>query len=826
LKTVRKVVLYFSITAGVLLVALVLSVLLFKERIIKEFIRQANENLNTKVNVGKIDISLLDDFPHLAIKLSDVYVEDSHEGQYPLVTAKTITFVMNPVNAWYGDYTIRGLQMRDAEVFLKIDAAGKNNYTIAKPSGERRDSVQSVKFELRDVRLENIAVHYLDIKARQDLFFTSKQLTASIATENDVYNISATGEVTSEKIDVDGTSYFRNKSFMVKSDLVYDDINKIVDIAPSTLLLKKAAFSVKGTYGWKEKNLIDLTTEGKNTDIQTLLSLLPSDDSEKLGRYESKGDVYFHSRLKGEISRTRKPAISVEFGFNNATIFHPDYKARIEGARLRGSFASSNLSNAKMSSLVLKDISGRLNNEAFTGSFVLNDFDDPGVILEFKGKLDAPAVFSFYPVKEFQNVKGSLAADVNFEGKLALLKEKATAQRVSTSGDVELQNIEFDYGVSKTPVRGLVGVLQFTNNDLALSNVSGTLGKSDFIMNGFFKNVITYLLFPGQPIGIETDLKSKFIDVNELFEIGFGDTPSVENEKFTFSISRNVNLNFNCNVGEVVYKKFRATNLTGDLLIKNEVAVSRNLSFQSMGGKITLSGIVDAKNNQAIDLVSTVRLEDVNVDSTFYVFENFQQDFIKDEHLKGKSNAEINMEVTLNEQLQMFPETLIADIDVTIRNGQLNNFEPLQQLKKYLDDEGLARLRFADLKNEIHIENKTVYIPQMMVRSNVTDLMISGTHTFDQLIDYRVVTPLRRRKIIDVDAQGAIEDLDGQAKLFLKIVGTTDAYKVSYDTEAVKKKIKNDLKREVKELKDIFRSKNKKKQKEIELAEEEYFEDW
>ena len=63
--------------------------------------------------------------------------------------------------------------------------------------------------------------------------------------------------------------------------------------------------------------------------------------------------------------------------------------------------------------------------------------------------------------------------------------------------------------------------MQFNNNDLALSNVSGKLGNSDFLLNGFFKNIITFLLFENQPIGIETDLKSNFLDVDQLFALGF-----------------------------------------------------------------------------------------------------------------------------------------------------------------------------------------------------------------------------------------------------------------------------------------------------------------
>ena len=151
----------------------------------------------------------------------------------------------------------------------------------------------------------------------------------------------------------------------------------------------------------------------------------------------------------------------------------------------------------------------------------------------------------------------------------------------------------------------------------------------------------------------------------------------------------------------------------------------------------------------------------------------------------------------------------------------------MQKLNKYLDDEGLNKLRFADLKNDIHIENKTVYIPQMEIRSNLTTITLSGTHTFDQRIDYRVVAPLRNKKKIDPDeAFGALEqDNSGKSKVFLKIIGTTDKYDVIYDKAAVKKKITADLKKEVQELKEAFRLKGQKKKKELELQKDEYF-DW
>ncbi|HEY9045643.1 MAG TPA: AsmA-like C-terminal region-containing protein [Ohtaekwangia sp.] len=826
MKTLKKILFYTGLTLAVIFVSAVVSVFLFKDKIINQFVQEANKSLNTPVNIGKMDVSIFEKFPELSIVFTDVYVEDSHPGKYPLLTAKTISFQLNPVEVWKGIYTIRGLQIRDSEASLKIDAQGRNNYTILKETDDGKQAASgTVSFELKNVGLKNTKVHYGNIASTEDLTFTSESLIASITTSGNIYTIDADGQLTTEKINIDGNSYLGGKSFDVKSTLLYDDANRNLTINPSTLKLKQSAFLISGTYNWRDGNFIDLRTEGENTDIQTIFSLLPESMVKNLEKYQSKGDVYFKAKVKGEISKRKSPSFSVDFGFNDATIFHPDFKTRIEQASLEGSFASSEVSDLRMATLVLKNIKGILNGESFTANFVMQNFKDPEVICDFKGRMDAASVFDFYPVPAIKDVSGSLLADVSFEGKIAFLKRRATAQRVSTQGTIELQDINLQYGDDRIPLQHLKGSLQFSNNDLALSNVSCKLGNSDFLLNGFFKNVITFLLFEDQPIGIETDLKSDYIDLNQLFAIGFGNPSSGKDQQYAFNISRNINLNFNCDVKSLEYKRFHARNLKGDLLVKNEMAVSRNITLNTMGGDLTLSGILDDKNKKAIDVVTTLKLNGIHIDSVFYVFENFRQDFIQDKHLKGEAFADVNLEMVLKPDLHLFSETLIADIGVVIKHGELNDFEPMQKLKRYVKDDGLSQLRFSDLKNDIHIEKKTIYIPQMEVRTNVTSLKVSGTHTFDQNIDYRIITPLRQTKSVDLEAKSAIEeDGTGQSKLYLKITGTTDNYRIQYDTEAVKKKIVNDLKNEVKELREAFKNKGTQKKKEVELQKDEYFE--
>ena len=197
MKIFRKILFYLALACGVLVLSLTISVFLFKDKIINQFIREANKQLNTPVKIGKMDVSVWQNFPKLSIVMRDVYVEDSHPGQYPLLTAGEISFQLNLTDVWNEKYIIQGLQIKDSETNLKINAKGENNYTIAKsdsPSGNG-----AVSFELHKVKLKNTKVNYTDLSARQEHTFTSKDLIASIQSTNDIYTIEASGEVDNRK---------------------------------------------------------------------------------------------------------------------------------------------------------------------------------------------------------------------------------------------------------------------------------------------------------------------------------------------------------------------------------------------------------------------------------------------------------------------------------------------------------------------------------------------------------------------------------------------------------------------------------------------------
>ena len=824
-RVLKKIVVYTLLMILAVVGASVIATFLYKDRLIDHFIREANKNLNTPIQVDKIMVSPLSNFPQVSLVFKGVVMEESFDkSTYPLLEAARIDFTFNPFNLWEGKYIIEEIHLKDASCHLKVNKNGETNYNIAKQPGG--GAAPSVTFDLSRIFLDNVNFRYSSDRNDTYIEASAKKATAKLEVDQDVYNTIVSGDFIFHDLKVDQQTWITGKDIAFQAKVVYDDTQRTLDFNSSKLQVAGSDFKVYGDYTFKDKQFIDLNVEGENTNLQTILSLLPSRMSERFKKYQSRGDVYFDLVLKGEISRAISPTLDVNFGLIDCDLFYPDNDVSITGTQARGKFHADDLDKRATYRIALEDVSGSLEGQDFNGNLLYRNFKKPYAKLDFTGDLDVNSLFKFYEIQNIDSASGRLGVNISFEGYLQDLKNKTGASKIKTSGDVNLENVDISIDELKLPLTALNGNLLFNNNDLALSEVRGKLGNSDFLLNGFFKNIIAYALFDNEPVGIESTLVSDFIDLDQLLSVSNQEQEAPTGE-YVFQLSPRLRLKFNCNIKSLKFRRFTARNIRGDLKIKDQVALAEELNLEAMGGKLNLSGLVDTRNVKDIKVNTSSKLNRIDVDSIFYVFENFNQNFLEDRHLKGKIMAEVAAEMHFNENLELFPETLTSTISTSIIGGELNDFEPMQRLDRYLDGDKLDHLKFSELKNDIYIDNKTIYLPQMEVGSNVTNIKISGTHTFDQKIDYRVIAPLRSRRKIDKDeAFGAIEEhVTGQSRLYLKIVGTAADYRVVYDKEGVKQKIASDLQKEMKELKRAFKNKGLKKQQTIELEEDDYF-DW
>lgn len=800
-----------------------------QDQLIDKILSEVNKSIQTPVEVGAIDINWWTDFPNISLRFQDVFIEESLErSSFPLAKLEELALSFNTLDFLKGDYSFEKIILKRGEVTIRTTRTGERNYDIIKSSGE--SSNQSVNFNLKNIQIQAVQVNYVDEALKQSYLQYAEELKASLNKVGDVYHIIADGKINSKAIKIGEYSYFENKNLTVKAKLNYTQGAETIDILPSELLLANNEFEVSGNYEILS-SYMNIQVKGVESDFTTLISLLPENYRKQLSEYESMGKAQFEGSLIGKLTSTESPQINFNFSVENASLFQPEYNTRFEDLSFHGNFNNGARKSLKTSQLVLKDLIGNLKGKPFKANLGIKDFENYLINLSAEGQISTQDLFTFFPNHEkYTKLEGLIDFDISLAGYFDDFKQASTASRINNSGEIILTDLSGVYEDYPLPIKEVNGRLMFNKNDIAINHLQGKIGDSDIELSGFFLNIIPYFLKDNQSLLIEAETISNNINLNELLSGLSNAENSIEKqeESFKFALSPKLQLDLTSHISNLEFKRFEGRQISGNIKLSNQILEASQLKMQSNGGEMTLRGEVNAKKRNEIRINTKAYFKGMNVDSIFYTFENFQQNFLTDRHLRGKIDADVDAFILLDEKLNFQSDAFNAIIDAKVENGELNDFEPMLNLSDYVREDELTHLNFGELSNTIEIRNKVIYLPEMSIQSNVSDILIQGTHTFNQEINYRLLVPLKNYKKEDSDAAfGAIEESGEYSNLYLKIIGTTDDFDISWDKKRSLQSVAERIKEEGKTLKKIIKGEKlpEKEEKEVELNEEEYF-DW
>jgi len=820
LKAIFKILGYGVAIVGLTTLSLLAAGYFFKDKIINAFYAKANTYLTTPVQVGSTELSLIRNFPLLSITLNQVRIEDSHPEPFTLLAADRIAFSFDALEAWNGNFEILKLEIENSVTNIRYDKKGESNFRVLRDTSANKES--SIRFRIKNFSAKQTEVVYEDFQSNHKHHYTSEKIRSEIDYSSDVYAIKASGDLGVILINLDGLQLLQNKKFTANTYIELNPTDESFDVRSAVLETGNARFSVEGFYDFGASSRVDLSIISEGSDVKAITPLLPNSVVQALAPYQSTGNVSFKLRISG-IPGTRKGLlVTSDFSCRNASFTHPETGFTLDSLFAEGIF-SGTTGDQSQNELALKNISGRLNRRSFNANLSVRDLNNPFIDTEFNGAIDHIALERLLPDSLFSNVEGSLNADFKLSGFWEDLKSRSTARRAKANGSILFNNVSFNYRNKNQKFIRWSGSMALKDSDINLENLKGSLGRSDLLLNGKIINALPFILQDNQDLGLDIKLGGAFLDMDEILNFAFGEDSEGE---YDFKISPRLRLKMFYLYDRFHYKKFSLRSITGQMRVEDQVADFSGNHFSAMGGTLDFDGTIDAAVPGRVGVQTDIHLSHINIDSIFYVFEDFKQEFITQKHLKGLIDADLLINATLDRKLDLIPKDLNADISFLIRRGELNNFEPIYALNKYLDDEGLRKLRFGDLKNDILIRDRTILIPKMEIKSNLTVIELSGSHTFDQHIDYRIVAPFSRRKNNKAEAEEAIQtDAQGRSKIFLKITGTTDDYKVEYDFSAVKQKISTTIKNEFKSLRESLRSGKKQEKKKVVVSEDDFF-DW
>ena len=275
-----------------------------------------------------------------------------------------------------------------------------------------------------------------------------------------------------------------------------------------------------------------------------------------------------------------------------------------------------------------------------------------------------------------------------------------------------------------------------------------------------------------------------------------------------------------------------ATNLSGNVQYNNGTLKGFNMSGNSLDGNISGDFIFTEPKNKHLMLLGDINFTKINIRNSFHAFNNYGQAFINENEIKGLGTAEVNIEAHWKPDFILDEEKLKLKSHLIIEKGELIDFKTLENLSSYVSVEELKHVKFSTLENNIEVENKIITIPNMEIKSSALSVFISGSHTFNQDINYDIkllLSELLSTSFRKKNTEFGEEEQDGKIfnTVYLKMTGNTEDPKITLDKIRFMEDVSDGIKVEKTNISNIIKEDIlKTKDKEVEEAGQEVEIEW
>lgn len=805
-----------------LLVTLVASsgiaLVIYKDSIINLLKNEIDQRISSKLEVKSIDLKLLKGFPNISIQFSDVKFHSAFADEL-LLESDHIYFVLNIIDLFNNNITIERLEIENATVIIHKNKRAQNNFNVF----VNTDTVsrESGKLDIKSTRFLNVKI--INIDDAHEIYDEVKisSLYGAASFSETIYHFNVTSSAIIEKSNYGYLAWLLGKKIYLETKVTYN--GKEIDIKTSKLKLGTSQFSVKGYWGLANNKNISINLTSANLQFSELTTLFPSNFQDALEPFRGKGIIGLDAHLEGGYGGGNWPSLEVDFSLRGFEINSKELTAPLEDIQLVGSIHMPNIRNLEIAKLNISNFTANAKNNIFEINAALVNFINPQISGKIKGNFDVPWAISLLKANTLLGKSsGLLSIDVDAVLNLKTINGQFEIDKSIINGLVKFNELEID-SLFSLPLKNINGEILFSNHKINLKTLGGFYGESDFLINGAISSKIEEDILEANLV-----LESSFLNLDEIVEVVIKSTSDSISKVSQHPLKFHIDLELQ--VDKLIFERFNGDNFKAELSIdQNGLRVNKATS-NGMGGSVILAGAITSQFNGDYYIEAKVRTREVDLDSIFYVFNNFNQSFITDSVMKGELFSDVYTSMYFNKDWQFKRELLYAEGLLKVKNGELNNFEPLMALSSYLkhEDENLAKLRFSNLESSIIISNDTVFISDMHIGSNVRDIKIGGYHTLDQHIAYRLSVPVINNKK-DKDNEFGEVKIDSNGKLYMpfKITGTTSDYKVTYDLMKASSNFAKGIKMELTELGNslIKRERSEDKVDTLLLEEEEFF-DW
>ena len=775
-----------------------------------------NLSRDIKVNDNDIHFSLFSKFPKASVEINDITVPGMHKGSPNLIKVKKLYLLFDMFSVFTNNFEIDAIDVQDGEVNVGYEEGDKANFYIWKESADDAEE-SKVTVNLTMINLDNVLFSYFNEDEQSKYSFLLEKIDLYPVFNESNISFASEGNLLLKKL--------KNSDFVFEKDVEIDHHIKGGFFYFDTDLLKirememelggKIVVNGSGSMQDKKDGLyFDFKTETEKVSIEDLIALFPESYLEDILPLKPEGESSLKIAITNKSDVVRSPDIKLDFDCKDLQLLLPEDQITLDNIQAKGHYFYDGGNVVNPHSINIKEYLMKFGDSYIKGEIELSELKNPYISLKGEADILLEDLHKKIKIAKVEDLSGRTHTTFNFQGKLAdifIEKDIRYLQLFKSDGEITFSGVNVKLLDDPNQYKDIKGKISFNNRDFMVDSIVGFANSTDFMIQGKVPDVFLFLL--GQSnFKMTASVHSNFFNMDEFLS----ESESASDDDYKLSFPANTDLTLKFDIGKFIFRKFEATEVKGSASLQDQLLVLNEFNCKTGDGKAKLYGSVEIQNANKIVFDCNGTLDRINVKKLFYQFENFSQDFIMDKNIEGFLSSDIHFKAESDSALNINMAKMYTLAHIKIENGKLISLPSMLELDEFLSKEykmkfnDLANLSFSTLENDIKIENSTILIPNMVIKSSALNMEISGEHTFDMVIDYHfkiksseLMKAYKSKKKRDNEFIEQEEDISETIPFYMK--GTTEKPEFGYDKAVRKELAKSKMEKEKEKFKDAFK---------------------
>lgn len=748
----KKLFYIFLGLIGLIVIAIVAVPIIYKDDIQGALDEQLANNVNATIyyDTDDFSLSLIKSFPNLSVAVGGFGVIgiDEFEGD-TLTSIGSFQLVIDVMSVISGEQiVIKNVLLDQPRINVKVLPGGKANYDIAVESSTpvEEDVVADTtapaalslavnKWEIRDGYLS-----YNDMGSNMSAVLGGLNHVGQGDFSLDIFDLSTETNIEDVSFSYEGERYLSKKTFSAALTLNMNLSEMTFTFKENKVALNDFGFGFDGFVKMPGEDIeMDITFEGKEINLKSILSLIPGAYQEYLDGVTASGEIGFEGYVKGVYNETSMPMVAANLSVNNGSMTYAEYPIPIEELNIAAGFDYPS-ANLKDFSFTVENFSVLVDGEQSKASLLFKDLEDYFWDFKFDGNLDLEKLTKIIPL-EGMDLKGKINAKLASQGRMSDVEAERYAN-LPTSGSMSITDLVYSspdlpqgFGIAETQA-------SFSPASIQLASFRGNAGRTDLNLTGEIRNYLEFGLGEDATLEGSFDFKSTKVDVNEwmvpedsLVEEEVEDTTALE----VVRIPTNIDFVLASSIDQLVYDNLSIDNFAGQVVIRNGALMMENVNFQLLEGTFVMSGGYETLPEEPL-YDFDLKIEKLSIPKAYQSFASIKQLAPFAEKMTGDFSTQFQIGGSLLQDMSPNYNNMQGLGIINVLNGALNDVQVLSKVSGFAggntlkDNDGTVSLKDVLLQTEI--KEGRVYVKPFDMQIGGYTTSIEGSNGIVGDLDY------------------------------------------------------------------------------------------